>query len=312
MITLNDISPQAKLIAPHYFLGEYPLSYNEIEQWRERASQFSMIEQPSLWGWGHVYKTSLSTAKMAFHTAQKTLAEAHSEGEQIDTLLICSTRFHGGPEEHTQFLREITQPLGLEKTEVIGITLGRCTNLIKALRIAHARILSSQSKQVLVITTDRITCEAERLENFALFSDGAASCLVVGNDDPRPGFNIIASAEKQDLQQIEQGLSVELAKAVNQVLFSHSNLIISDVELLFHPNVYLPLCNLKEMQAGYRATQLYTDNITRIGHCFAADPLINLVDAQQHTELRTGGFFQLVASIPGARASLLLQKGHDT
>lgn len=310
MITQNDISPQARLIAPHYFLGEYPLPYNKIEQWQERASKFSMIEQPSLWGWGHVYKTSLSIAEMALHTAQKTLAEARCEGEQIDTLLICSTRFHGGPEEHTQFLREIIQPLSLTKAEIIGITLGRCTNLIKALRIAQARILSGQSKQILVITTDRITCEAERLENFALFSDGAASCLVVSNDDPHPGFNIIASAEKQDLQQIAQGLSVELAKAVNQLLFRHSNLTISDVERLFHSNIYLPLCNLKEMQAGYHTTQLYTDNITRIGHCFAADPLINLVDAQQHTELRAGGFFQLAASIPGARASLLLQKGN--
>ncbi|CDH20933.1 hypothetical protein KKI93_17620 [Xenorhabdus bovienii] len=302
-----DYYQKAKLIAPQYLLGEQVLPYHEIVQWQQRAANFSMAPEPTLWGWGTVHKNSHSVAEMAVATAKKTLLSANVHHQDIDTLIFCSTYFPDRPNEHISLLREVACPLNLEHTEIIGVTLGRCTNLIKGLRLAQARIASGQSKQALVVTSDCIVNEEERMENFALFSDGAASCLVCIDSDPRPGFSIIANAEKQDLGQLSQGLSVELSKAVNQALFHDAQILISDVNRLFHTNVYLPICNLKEMQAGYQASQLYTNNIMRIGHCFAADPLINLIDAQAQGELPHGGLFQLAASVPGARASLLLQ-----
>lgn len=62
------------------------------------------------------------------------------------------------------------------------------------------------------------------------------------------------------------------------------------------------------MQAGYRLNQLYTDNITRIGHCFSADPLINLIDMQEKNEILDCSVLQLAASVPGDRVSLLLRR----
>lgn len=302
---IGHVRAQAKMIALSYVLGEETLSYDQIPDWQQCAAAFSMPVQPALWGWGFVRKTTSSFMQLALESARKTLAESF---HPVDSVIFCSTSLPADTDEQTRLLCAFADALQLNQTEITGVTLGRCTNLLKGVRLAQARIVSGQSKAVLLVASDCMANTQQRLENFALFSDGAASCVITTSDNPGEGFTLLASAEKQDLTTVAGGLSSLLAIAVNQQLFAETQINISDVSRLFHTNVYLPLCNLKERQAGYVAEQLFTDNIVRIGHCFSADPLINLIDAEASGQLPEQGIFQLAASIPGARASVLLRK----
>jgi 3-oxoacyl-[acyl-carrier-protein] synthase-3 len=65
---------------------------------------------------------------------------------------------------------------------------------------------------------------------------------------------------------------------------------------------------MKERQAGFSREQLYLDNIPRLGHCFAADPLINLVDRTERGDVRPGRYCLLAASVPGSRLGALLSR----
>ena len=78
-----------------------------------------------------------------------------------------------------------------------------------------------------------------------------------------------------------------------------------------HANLFLPLVAMKERQAGFSARQLYTANVTRLGHCFAADPLVNLVDQEQAGRIREGGHYVLAVSVPGSRVTVLLRRPAD-
>lgn len=291
-----------------YFRGSKKI-WCEIDGYRERAKQFSMPLQPELWGWGEVYKTTKSITEMAISTSRKTLSEAQLYGHDIDVVIICSSSLLSGTEAHLKFLSEFTYALHLERADIIGISLGRCTNLLKGIHVAQNMINASQARCILVVTSDAIENEYYRMENFALFSDGAASCLVCHTDDTSEGFTLVASAGRQDLRLLKDGLSTELVRAVNEILFSSVDVKLNDIDRLFHSNVYLPLCQLNELRAGYKQTQIYIDNISRFGHCFAADPLINFIDAIKEDKANNSALYQLAVSIPGARASLLLQKG---
>jgi 3-oxoacyl-[acyl-carrier-protein] synthase III len=68
---------------------------------------------------------------------------------------------------------------------------------------------------------------------------------------------------------------------------------------------------MKERQAGFTAGQLYLDNITRLGHCFAADPLINLVDRAALGHIEAGSHCMLASSVPGSRIGVLLKEVHS-
>jgi 3-oxoacyl-[acyl-carrier-protein] synthase-3 len=297
-----------KFIAPRYFLGETECSWHEIAGWQLRADGFAMAPQPELWGWGKVRTTRYSREQMAILTAQETLAAAKCQPEKVDGVIFCSTRFPGGPDEHVSFLAAVIAKCGLVNATTVGLTLGRCTNLLQALSIARALVLSGAYQRLLVITIDRMEEESERLENFALFSDGAASCLVVPSDYPVSGFAMLASAESHQLQSEQKEISSSLACQVNDKIFSAVPIVLADIDRLFHTNIYLPLCILKELQAGFSREQLFTDNIPRIGHCFGADPLINLIDVGQVQGLRDHAYYLLAASVPGARVAILLRK----
>ena len=51
-----------------------------------------------------------------------------------------------------------------------------------------------------------------------------------------------------------------------------------------------------------------SDLIPRLGHCFAADPLINLVDRMARGDVAPGRYTMLAGSVPGSRIGALLRR----
>jgi 3-oxoacyl-[acyl-carrier-protein] synthase III len=103
-------------------------------------------------------------------------------------------------------------------------------------------------------------------------------------------------------------ISSDLARKVNDRLLEPPGLKLGDVTALAHLNLFRPLLVMKERQAGFREDQLYLDNIPRTGHCFAADPLINLADLAAAGRVGEGHYCLLAASVPGGRAGVLLRR----
>lgn len=303
--------PRVYLCAPRYVLGETELDHREVPGLLERARQLRMPLSPELWGWGKVRRTARSIAELAVETGRATL-DGVGGGERADALLLCSTRFPGGAETHGRFVQSILTGLGLERTAFAGITLNRCTNLLAAIDAAHALVSAGRHRCVLVVSTDRVADESERFEKFALFSDGAASCLVAAEPVGAGGeaaYEIVGCASAQRAADLDWSseISAELARQVHRQLLGPLELAVEELGGLLHGNLVRPLVVLKERMAGFTPAQLYTDNIPRIGHCFAADPLINLVDRYAGSGPAPDRHYLLAASVPGSRRGVLLR-----
>ncbi|MEU8588238.1 3-oxoacyl-ACP synthase [Streptomyces sp. NPDC048664] len=306
--------PAAHLSAPAYVLGEQETDHSALPGLEERARRLEMQPNARLWGWGTVHRTTRSLEELAVESGRRTLAEAGADPASIDCLILCSTRFPGGPSTHGALVRTVMAGLGLGSgTAFTGITLNRCTNLLTALRTAEALVAAGQYRRVLVITTDRVTDEAERMESFALFSDGAASCLVGTEPLGENAYGVVAGATAQDPDALDWSseISSDLARAVNDRILADAGMKLGDIHGLLHLNLFKPVVVLKERQAGFAKDQLYLDNITRFGHCFAADPLINLVDRAAGGGVRPDGHYLLAAAVPGVRVGVLLHKPAD-
>ncbi|MDH6110341.1 3-oxoacyl-[acyl-carrier-protein] synthase-3 [Kitasatospora sp. MAP12-15] len=310
--------PAALLQAPHYVLGEIETDHREIEGLAERAAELKMVPQAKLWGWGTVRRTKRTLEELAVESGTATLRLAGVAAESVDALVLCSTRFPGGPRTHGQFVERIMSGLGLDRAAYLGVTLNRCTNLLVALETARALVVSGRHRRVLVVTTDLIEDEVERMESFALFSDSAASCLVTaGDSEPADGepadglrYEILSTASAQEAAALDWSheISADLAREANARLLEPVGLTVGDIDGLLHANLFLPLVTMKERQAGFSAKQLYTANVTRVGHCFAADPLVNLVDQEEAGRIREGGHYVLAVSVPGSRVTVLLRR----
>ncbi len=299
----------AFLRGPAYVLGEHEHDYTEIENLAELTARFQLAPQPELWGWGTVRATSRDLADLAAETGRATLEAAGLAPDAIDALVLCSNRIPGPAEGHGEFVASVLTGIGLGDIPAYGVNLNRCVNLLAGIDVASAFVASGRYRRVLVITTDKVADDADRMSQFALFSDGAASCVIAAEPGAGPCFELTGCATAQETAALEWSnqISADLAKEVNAALLAGPGLKVGDVAALMHANLFKPLVVMKERQAGFGMDQLYLDNITRFGHCFAADPLINLVDRLALGHVASGSYCLLASSVPGSRIGALLR-----
>lgn len=298
------------LRAPRYVLGEIATDHSEIKGFTEFVDEKRMLPDATMWGWGTVHRTELDTAELAVRAGRQTLDAAGIAPDGIDALVLCSTTFPGEVGAHGDLISAVLHGLGLSGVPVTGITLNRCATLLTGLQTAATMVAAGRHRTVLVITTDAAPDESARLADFALFSDGAAACLVSQQVDGAPeSYEWVADAHAQDPASMLRGteISADLAKTANQRLFAEAGIGVEEIDALLHNNIFLPIVMMKELQAGFHPAQLVTTNITRVGHCFAADPLINLVDRQSAGHVRPGGLYLLASSVSGLRMCVLLR-----
>ena len=301
------------LLGPAYVIGEHEVDHTAIDNLGELARRFKLAPKPGLWGWGTIRVTSLELEELAVQTGLETVKTAGIDTASIDALVLCSNRIPGPAEGHGQFVADILTGIGLGDIPAYGVNLNRCVNLLAGIDLARALVVSGRYRRVLVITTDKVAEGADRMSQFALFSDGAASCVIADGEDHAGlacGFELLGCATAQETATLEwtSQISADLAKEVNEQLLGAAGLKLGDVTALAHANLFTPLLVMKERQAGFSPDQLYLDNIPRLGHCFAADPLINLVDRVGLGHLKAGSYCLLASSVPGSRIGALLRR----
>jgi 3-oxoacyl-[acyl-carrier-protein] synthase-3 len=295
-----------------YVLGERAADYTAIDNLDELAERFRMAPNAGLWGWGAIRTTERDLAELAADTGAATLRAAGANASSIDALVLCSNRIPGPAEGHGQFVENVLTGIGLGDIPCYGQNLNRCVNLLAGLDVSRALVASGRYRRVLLITTDRVADGADRMSQFALFSDGAASCVVAADAGDTVSYELLGCATAQDTASLEwtKEISSDLAREVNDRLLTPPGLKLGDVAALMHANLFKPLIAMKERQAGFSPEQLYLDNIPRIGHCFAADPLINLVDRAALGHVGQGRYCLLASSVPGSRIGALLKRVH--
>ncbi|MGV9245847.1 3-oxoacyl-ACP synthase [Streptomyces sp. NPDC003710] len=303
-------SSPAFLVAPRYVLGETEEPHTALEDLAARAAHYGIPMAPRTWGWGSYFRTRRSTVELAVASGNATLEASGAARASVDGLIVCTSSFPSSVDDHAGFLGAVLNGLGLPGVSfACGMTLNRCNNLLAALHVATSLVRAGSRRRVLVVTADRIADEAARLEKFALFSDGAASCLVSADEGP-DGFAVLASASAQDADVLglRDQIDSRLAVAVNEELERATGIPPEKITALLPANLVRPLVTMKERQAGFTTAQMRTGNIERLGHCFAADPLINLVDLVASGEGEPDGLYLLASSVPGARHGVLLRK----
>ena len=298
------------LHGPRYELGEEVVYHTGIANLEAQAARFGLVPNPRLWGWGTFRRSARSLEELAIASGAATLRAAGMEPSSLAALILCSTRIPVPSEDHGRFAGTVISGLGLGDVPYYGQTLNRCVNLLAALDLAGALVAAARYRRILCVTTDRVADEDDRMGGFALFCDGAASCVVSSDAAGPDAYRVLGCATAQNTATLDASheISSDLAREVNERLLTPRGMKLGDIAGLLHLNLFTPLVVMKERQAGFSAEQLYQENISRNGHCFAADPLINLADRAAAGEVRAGAHYMLAASVPGSRIGVLLQR----
>lgn len=289
-------------------LGEHVVEHRDAFRFAEKLVEFRMPESATVWGWGSFHRTSRSRAELAVASARRTLDSAGCRAADVDAVLLCGAEFPSQVAAHADYCRTVLGELELGHAFVTGVTLGRCTTMLTAIQLAHGLVAGGAHHDVLVVASDRVVDEDDRFQSFALFSDSAASCVI----STRPGGELAvrATAAVHDVPAltVDGRVNGELARLGTETLTRRSGVAPSDIATVLASNVYVPILRMSERQSGFRLDQLYLRGIALRGHCFSADPIVNLVDHRSTgAGLRTGDHVVLSSSVPGSRVSLLTE-----
>lgn len=292
----------------HYFLGEEERRVTEIPGFAGWLARNQMIDDPGLWGWERYRVSARTTVELLAETARRSLADFGARQPRVDAVILCATHFPTDVDGHADLVGRLLDTLGLHQAIPYGVTLNRCATLTSALVLAEALVRSGRHEAILVAAGDTIGTEDERLRPFAVFSDGAASCIVSARQGGE--FQLLGTAAAVDTRMMTPNgqISADLTRQANAELSARAKVDLHDIKCLAHNNLWRPIVMMKEQQAGFRRDQLYLDNIPRIGHVFSCDPLINMIDLATNGSVASGELLALGSSVSGARFSALLRK----
>jgi 3-oxoacyl-[acyl-carrier-protein] synthase-3 len=261
---------------------------------------------------GSYYKTQMTIFDMMTASARKTFETAAITPQDIDAVIFCSMNFPGPALDGVKFVRNFLETLDLSKAYPLGITLNGCNTLLSGIDMANSMVAAGRLKHALVVAGDAVHDEQERFQQYGIFSDAAASCIITSQS--ARGYEIVRSSSATDYKAMfnDASFSSELAIAASEAIFDGLDIGAEDIKMAFCNNIFVPITSSKELDAGFEDEQLYTKNVKRTGHCFSADPLINLVDYARETSVENGQYFLMNGDSPGMRSSILLRANEQT
>lgn len=226
---------------------------------------------------------------------------------------------------HPQMLRE---RLGLEHASAFALAQQNCSSGLLAVRVAEALLeLDPPGSKALIVMGERAYSPlVQVIPGTTIMGDAAAACLVGRAADREPGDrdgDVLLGAAFRTLGEFWDGrhddpaavaafkaVYVDVLTAVIADAVRDAGLAMDQVALILPHNVNRMSWRQVARTLGVPLDRVHLDTLSRIGHCYCADPLLNLADARAAGRVSPGDAVVLATVGLGATfAALVLRAG---
>lgn len=234
-------------------------------------------------------RSSLSAGELAARALARSLDAWGGDPREIDLVIYCTERV-GRLDRTPLDFTALCSANGISNTPVIALSLGNCANLIPGLRTARALLAAEGLRNVAVVTASICHSEADRVAyaDLTALSDGAAACIVTAQPETAQ-FAIlgIGHAGNPRLRRLNDGgdraqMLVGVAAGVKRAFrmaVEDAGVEPGSVAAMLSTYTNRSAITFFASTCGITADRVYTETLADLGHSYAADPLIHLVDS---------------------------------
>jgi len=288
------------LLAVNYVVGELAVDVESISNKQAVLKEFDMPDIKGLWEWGHYRKTEKSHVGLAVEAAARTLERSGMRAADIDGLVFCcgdALNYYA----QNRILGDLSVRLELSYTFTTWVGGAGCASLFSAILIAESLVNSNTCRNVLVVTVDKIQDDVGRFQRFGVLSDGACSFIV--SHSPLSEFTLESVRVRTSAVSLGNGGSdfsekCQLIYSVFDEMRQATGVDFDNIGGYFGSNVFIPVQELELSVMPIDGMLAYQQNTARYGHCYASDPIINLVD------------FYADAANSGIRSTMMASSAH--
>ena len=214
-------------------------------------------------------------------------------------------------------LENIIRIFGLHSSQYFGVSLHKCASAFQVFKLCSQLFLDLKSDDIILIIISDITfTEVLRyIPGSTVLSDSAV-LLELKKSDSHYFFIDVLLNEKgiyskglfgsKEEQLFFQGDYVDSVVHVIQALLLKNRIFLSQVKKIFPHNVNIFSWKKIAEKLSISLDKIYNKNISKIAHCFGADPFINLLDAESEEVFISGDYIVLVTVGLGATFAAML------
>jgi 3-oxoacyl-[acyl-carrier-protein] synthase-3 len=208
-------------------------------------------------------------------------------------------------------VRAVCEAVGLRHARAFTVTEQACAGGIGAVDIAAALLEGESDPEAMALVLIGEKAQCHRQQNFpsmGLTGEGVAAVLVGRGDatDRILGYSCITEPVDHRMLMGEEAsrrfseLYRDAICAVVDEAIAKAGCVHDDIALLLPHNLNRISWVKLSSRLGIPLDRLFLDNIPRTGHCFGADPFINLRTALDLGRLHSGDRYLMVSVGIGA------------
>jgi 3-oxoacyl-[acyl-carrier-protein] synthase-3 len=250
-------------------------------------------------------------------SAARKLTALHGREHLVRYVIAARTLAHVMPDP-LSVLPGICDSLGLSPAAAFTVTQHACASGLLAVDLA-GRLLAADGDDdalALVLTGEKaFTPTARFIPSTTVMGEGTAAVLIRRGGDgdrvlsyatrTRGEYNEWLSLAPELAIRFQEEYPVVLGQVIRAAV-REAGLELADIGLLLPHNVnrvsWIRLCE----QLGYPLDRVFLENIPVTGHCFCADPFINLQTAVERGRLAPGDRYLMVTVGLGAVFSAMV------
>jgi hypothetical protein len=257
--------------------GEERVWYRDLEGMEDSIAESGTPDEEELWGWGYCRRSPGSYAEHVARGFEEVVARVRESGEPPDRVIVCGP-FQASADDFLAALEEagtIVDLGGAPEVEVLRNL--ECVNVLQALLRAEEWVRAGE-RRVLILASEKAPSDRARFRPWCFFSDHCLGLLVTG-DTEGCRFEIERTVVLEDPDPAEDGSRVfarDLESVCVDRLLAESGIDRGGVDRFLYMNLFEPIAEMKGLETGFEREQLYLELSKEAGHCYGADPFVNL------------------------------------
>lgn len=220
-----------------------------------------------------------------------------------------------------QVLDDVRTRLGLPNASAFSVSHQNCVAGLYAVHLARYLLFDEpRGSLVLVLAGEKaFSRQVQLIPGTTIMGEAAAACLVGGD----PGGDQVLAVSMRTLgqfyqcQDLPEDLQVEYkqcyVQTISEVLrdaLDRAGFDAGELTAVLPHNVNRLSWRQVADNVGIPLERIFLDNVPRLGHCFGADPFINLSDARAAGRIRPGDVVLLATAGLGATfAAIVVRVG---
>ena len=225
----------------------------------------------------------------------------------IDYVVFCSSHFAHAFNHRNRGLAAALLSNDIMPRAARGVCGLGCVDVLAGIEVALNALTLKAATHVLVIGLEAFRESlSSRILDYAVISDAVVSFMVSGAPRPSATLEIVDLQSLTLLPRVGSGINLKDAKAYGQTItaaLESAKLQREGVVKVFGSNTFRLVKKSREGSMGFAERQMYLENIDRVGHCLACDPIVNLID---YGVGRDSGHYLLFAEAEGHASAVLL------